>query len=55
MYIAALAAVHEPQYTRVKRVSRVLRRFMYWDGAAVGVDVTQFESFYTVRGKTGRN
>ena len=45
-------AVHEPQYTRDKRVSRVMRRLVYCGSAALGVEVLQYKPFYTVPNKS---
>ena len=43
-----LLTVHEPQYTREKKVSCLLGRLMCCGTSAVGINAPQFESFYTV-------
>ena len=51
VFEGSVAAIHKPEYTREKKVSRVLRRLVYYGTytvGAVGVDAPQFESFYTV-------
>ena len=45
IYIAAMAAVDEPQYTRDFFLPRILWHLMYCGTSALGVNAPQFESF----------